>query len=147
MPRGGRRAGAGRKPKTPHLRAIDGGAGKRGLAPMTASATAPVEILEPPATVTGAVLVVWQDLAPAAIVERTLTAATLTAFAMLCRNVVLERKLGSSHTKGNAAHRGMIQRVQADLSAFNLRPCGKALYQPDAQPAANPLTRFTQRRA
>lgn len=146
---GGRRPGAGRKPKSAHLRSIDGGAGKRGPAPASASATAAVEVFDPPASLlTDAALLVWLELAPHAFQARTLTRATTAAFVMLCRNVVTERTLAAG-ASGGSDHRGMIQRVDAELLRFNLAPCGKAIYQPeeDAKPSpVNPLTRFTQRK-
>jgi hypothetical protein len=149
MPRGGRRPGAGRKPKSPHLRAIDGGADHRSPAPSVSTATATIEPFDPPATLKGKALGIWHELAPHAYAARTLTPAMTVAFVMLCRNVALERSLATRRlTKGSADHRGMIQRVEAALLRFNVAPCGKAIYEPEAAAAAptNPLTRFTLRR-
>ena len=149
MPRGGRRPGAGRKPKPTHLRGLDGGAGKRGPVPSSPSATAAVDVFDPPASVTDAALAVWQELAPHAFAARTLTRATTAAFIMLCRNVVAERTLANG-AAGGSDHRGMGKLVDAELLRFALAPCGKAIYEPETPAKAtptNPLARFTQRRA
>ena len=47
----------------------------------------------------------------------------------------------------SAAHRGMIQRVENGLSAFDLRPFGKPIFDPDEEKAApaNPLSKFLNR--
>lgn len=78
-------------------------------------------------------LLMWEQLAPLALERRTLTKATALAFAMLCRNIVLERAMSASVLdRGGSAHRGMIQRIDAELSAFDLRPNGKPLYEPES---------------
>ncbi len=89
---------------------------------------------------------VWVELAPHAFKARTLTPATAFAFKLLCRNVVLERQYAQSVTdKGTANHRGLIQRVDAELLRFNLAPNGKVHEIPE-QPAAaqpiNPLAKY-----
>lgn len=91
---------------------------------------------------------VWMELAPHAFAARTLTKGMMAAFVMLCRNVLIERGLAASHFAGNADHRGMIQRVDGEMAAFGLRPCGKAIYEPESEQAApaNPLSRFTSGR-
>ena len=90
---------------------------------------------------------VWRALAPHAVATRTLTPATALAFQLLCRNILLERELGGRVLdRGSASHRGMLQRVQAGLLAFNLAPCGKAMeVDAPATPVVDPLDRFTKR--
>jgi hypothetical protein len=90
---------------------------------------------------------VWLELAPHASQNRTLTKATALSFRLLCRNIVLERELATSaEHRGGANHRGVLQRVDAELLRFNLSPCGKAIYEaePEAQPV-NPLAKFLKR--
>lgn len=143
---GGRRPGAGRKPKSTHLRGLDGGAGKRKVVGAAKTAlTKPVDEFDAPDSLTHDQRLVWMALAPHAFEARTLTKGTMEAFIMLCRNVVIERGLAASAFAGNADHRGMIQRVDAEMGAFSLRPCGKAIYEADEaeQAPVNPLSRFT----
>ena len=154
---GGRRVGSGRKPVPAHLRAIDGGAGHRTPArevltgvPTTNASTAIAEVEEfdAPDDLSAEARGVWLKLAPLAFKRRTLTRATAYAFELLCRNIVLERRFADSVTEaGSAGHRGMIQRVENGLSAFELRPFGKPILDPEDQTAkpANPLDRFLKR--
>lgn len=146
---GGSRPGAGRKPKSSYLRALDGGAGKRPLRDVPVSAPpVAVDEFDAPDSLTTEQRLVWLELAPHAFAARTLTKGTMTAFVMLCRNVVTERGLAAGALAGTADHRGMIQRVDAEMAAFALRPCGKAIYEaePEEKKPATPLSRFTSRR-
>lgn len=69
---------------------------------------------------------VWLKLAPHAVARQTLTKATAFQFELLCRNVVLERAMaGDVKQRGTANHRGLIQRVDAELLRFDLAPNGK----------------------
>jgi hypothetical protein len=120
------------------------------LAHPSAVAPEPVEIEEfdAPNDLTMDERHVWMELAPHAFKSRTLTKASSLAFRMLCRNVVLEKMYATSVTdRGGASHRGLIQRVDAELLAFGLAPCGKPMA--DATPAkqapVNPLERFLTR--
>lgn len=148
---GGRRPGAGRKPKSAYLRALDGGAGKRPAkseAPPPPPAAA-VDEFDAPNDLDMETRHVWLELAPEASKKRTLTKATALAFKILCRNVVLERQYALSVTdRGSANHRGMIQRVDAELLAFDLRPCGKPIYDGEEQVApANDADAFRKAKA
>ncbi|HVQ14383.1 MAG TPA: hypothetical protein VMS40_12365 [Vicinamibacterales bacterium] len=151
---GGRRPGAGRKPKTAFERAVTGDPGHRGhvlphpSSPPVVPTVAPVEEFDAPNDLTMAERHVWLELAPFAFANRTLTSATSLSFRLLCRNVVLERALAADpKMQGGANHRGLIQRVDAELLRFNLSPCGKALYEAEpSTPAANPLERFLNRK-
>lgn len=137
---GGRRAGAGAKPKTALEHAITGDAGRRGRvlnhpSSSDAPATALVEVEEfdAPDDLTMEQRHVWLKLAPHAFKARTLTRATELAFSMLCRNIALEKRYAESVTdQGSANHRGLIQRIDAELSAFNLRPAGKPIFEAEA---------------
>lgn len=136
MPRGGRRPGAGRKPKSEAERALDGNANHRGrVLPHPAASTyvAPphpptLDEADAPNDLSFDERAVWLELAPHAIANGTLTDATALGFKILCRNVVLERRYATSvNDQGTGNHRGMIQRVDAELLRFNLAPCGKPM--------------------
>lgn len=147
---GGRRVGSGKKLKADLEHAISGTAGARGvvLAHPSSTAIAPIETFDPPKSLRGKARAVWGELAPSAFEARTLTRSTEVSFVILCRNVALERRMATKKWgAGNANHRGMIQRVDAELTKFCLSPFGKPLYA--AQPVAtvNPLDRFTKGRA
>lgn len=83
---------------------------------------------------------VWTQLAPHALAARTLTAGMVTAFALLCRSIVLEKRLSLSTDIGQASHRGMIQRVEAGLVRFGLAPNGKPIT-PEVQ-SVDPFAEF-----
>lgn len=141
MARGGRRPGSGRKPKATHLRGIDGGASHSSRPASTPSAPPAVEpaAVSMPACVTDpAVVAIWDELAPLALEQRTLTPATVRTFALLCRLTVLEATLGAAEA-GSAAHRGVLQRLSALQLQFLLAPCGKPLFEP-AKPVEQPKT-------
>lgn len=123
---GGRRVGAGQK-------------GKRGQVVQHPSAPAspgpPIDTFDPPTSLRGKARAVWLELAPLAFELRTLTRATEVSFVILCRNVALERRMATrKYGAGNANHRGLIQRVDAELAHFCLAPFGKPLS--EAKPAA-----------
>lgn len=137
------------------MRAIDGGAGKRKVlagVPTTNPSTAVAEIEEfdAPDSLSAEARAVWLVLAPLAFKARTLTRRMAYQFELLCRNIVLERRYADSVTDaGSANHRGMIQRVDAELLRFDLSPCGKPVYEAEepsaASASANPLDRFLKR--
>lgn len=152
---GGKRPGSGRKPKSEAERRLDGNAGHRGrvlahpsapdrpvsVAPTAAPPAAPgVEEFDAPNDLTMEERHVWMELAPHAFENGTLTKATSLAFRLLCRNIVLERRYGMSILEaGTANHRGMIQRIDAELLRFSLAPCGKPLSAGDKMPEVDPL--------
>lgn len=108
----------------------------------------PIDEFDVPDSLTLPERQVWLKLAPYAFANRTLTKATGLAFELLCRNVVLEREIAKEPKAiGGPNHRGLIQRVDAELSAFNLRPFGKPIYQeqPVQQPV-NPLEKYLNRK-
>lgn len=151
---GGRRAGAGAKPKSQRERAVSGIRGHAAgrvlsLPPSPPADPGNVDEFDAPNDLTTDERNVWLELAPHAFRNRTLTKATSLSFRMLCRNIVIERALASKvMDQGTANHRGMIQRVDAELLRFNLSPCGRAMYEPAAgegEKPANPLARFLNR--
>ena len=129
---GGRRPGAGAKPKSPELRELQGNPGHRAtvLAHPSALAANPTPVLvieefDAPNDLTTDERLVWLELAPHAFAARTLTKGTALAFKLLCRNVLLERDLRASVLdRGRPAHQGMIAKLDAELLRFNLNPCG-----------------------
>lgn len=159
---GGRRPGAGRKPKDAILRALDGGRASHSRKPATVLPHPSSDGLEPPAPKLPQVdeadapiefdaeeRAVWLELAPHAILARTLTPATSLGFRMLCRNVVMERNYSKSVLeRGSANHRGLIQRIDAELLRFNLAPCGKpiASVEPTEKPIDPLKARYFARR-
>ena len=76
---------------------------------------------------------VWLELAPHGFAAGTLTRATSYGFRLLCRNIVLERELAANvEQRGGANHRGLIQRIDAELARFVLAPMGKPLVEQKA---------------
>lgn len=142
MPRGGRRVGAGRKPKAPHLRAIQGG---RDLAPPVPPEEPPsIDVVTVPTWLTDPETVaLWNELAPLAQERRTLTASTRRSLASLCEKHVMASKLGAVEL-GGSAHARMLKQINTEMLQFGLSPNGKPLYEaPKAQPEQTTgLSRF-----
>lgn len=135
---GGARAGAGRKSKRLAERVLHGTAllrdRKRGL-PV-------VDEFDAPHDLTTDERLVWLRLAPHAFKARTLTAATEYQFVMLCRNIVLERRIAADPEQvGGANHRGIIQRIDAELLRFCLSPIGRPLIE-EAPKVSDPFAEF-----
>ena len=148
MPRGGRRSNGGRKPAGAVELAITGNQHTHGRVLKgpggDGPGVAPPAVFDPPADLNGPARAVWVQLAPHAFAARTLTRGTELAFVLLCHTVVLERTLRTTEA-GGPSHRGLIQRVEGGLCAFNLRPFGKPIYEAAPQAPANPLDRFIQK--
>ena len=131
---GGRRPRAGRPRKTEAEHFVTGDAGRRGrvLTHPNAGGGLPappvVEEFDAPDELTTDERLVWMKLAPFAFQNGTLTPASSVAFVLLCQNIVRERKYGQSLMEcGTANHRGLIQKVEGGLDAFDLRPKGRAM--------------------
>src|SRR6185369_17687391 len=91
---GGARPGAGRKRRDPQAAWLSGAtAGPRPVQQASPPAAGLTGGLKPPTDLRGAALAVWKELAPFAVAEQTLTPATAMAFATLCKNIVILRKL------------------------------------------------------
>lgn len=136
---GGERMGSGRKTKDEALKSLEGtatpGERKRGRT------LPPIEEFDAPNDLDTDERNVWLRLAPGAFHARTLTRATEYAFILLCRNVLLEHEMRKSVAeRGTANHRGLIQRVEAGLTAFGLRALGKPMV--DEEPPADPFGEF-----
>lgn len=146
MPRGGRRPGAGRKPKTwggivPRAPVALVPAGSVVGAPAVVE---PIERFEPVDVLTTEERQVWDRQASHAFDARTLTRATALAFARYCRVVVLEAKEAASSARGGANHRGLLQVLNALETQFLLAPGKRAKGSPAAAglPQAGALARF-----
>jgi hypothetical protein len=145
-----RQPGTGRKAKDPVLRALDGNASRRPVAPPVTAPT-PHRPVRMPATLRPDERKVWRQLAPHAKALGTLTPGTALGFKWLCRNVVLlEACWADGKTRGTAKYLGVLQKVESGLLRFALAPYGKPM--PDAGVAApsapvNPLDRFLKKAA
>ena len=147
MPRGGARPGAGRKPKDAALAKLHGSqrtsvvrfpSAPQKSAAVAQTAAGPVNC---PEELDYAAKAVWANLAPHALAAGTLTVGTSASFAMLCRQVVLEKALSLGRDAGLASHRGMMQRVEAGFVRFALVPMGKPMARP-AEADADPFAEF-----
>jgi hypothetical protein len=137
---GGHRPGSGRKPKDLAAKMLHGTATRAQREAARKPVT--VEEFDAPNDLTTAERLVWLRLAPGAFAARTLTKATEYQFVMLCRNVVLEREIAADASlRGGANHRGIIQRVDAELARFCLAPMGKPIVE-DAPKVEDPFAEF-----
>ena len=151
---GGRRPGAGRPRKSAEEHFVTGDAGRRGrvlehpsaVAPAPAAPLPVLDESDAPNSLTLDERLVWLALAPYAMQAGTLTPASEMAFVLLCKNIVLERLYaGSVQDRGGANHRGLIQRVEGGLDAFQLRPQGRRMPQAETVKPASKLDKFMQR--
>lgn len=160
MARGGRRVGAGRKPKAELLRFIDGNAGRRKRrpgAPANGPGDDPAPVA-PPADLTAEELAVWNQWAPLALERRTLTDSTRFAFEHLCLLEIDRRTLRQRFTQAQRfltdqemglrrEHRALVREINARLKDFMLSPFGKEIYDAGDEAAeVDPLDAFTRRR-
>ncbi|MDH5244826.1 MAG: hypothetical protein OEW98_00120 [Betaproteobacteria bacterium] len=93
---GGKRVGAGRKPKTQKARWLGGNAGKRPLTlvtPERVPAEVPAEALDPPSILTPAELEYWHAWAGLAMGRGLLHAGTLPGFVLLCQQAAFAASL------------------------------------------------------
>lgn len=146
MSRGGSRPGAGRKPKNMEVAALHGSR-QRSVVKFPASggsimppAVVPPDPVAMPADLPSKAALIWGELAPLALAAGTLTEGTATAFGMLCRGVVLERKLAKGRSAGGTNHRGMLQWLAARFKDFAIAPFGKPIVRP--KPAEDAFGEF-----
>lgn len=157
---GGKRVGAGRKSQNQATGELKGSRRARARSKAqsnnqnagnqnepSAITAAEVQIPAPPGSLTLDELAEWNDLAPRAIKEGTLTDATRLALRDLCQARVLKdrllRKIGDQGdvvlaSSGNlAAHplltrfTTLFQRVEAGMIRFRLAPMGKDVTEPE----------------
>jgi hypothetical protein len=178
---GGSRAGAGRRSQNQALGELRGSRRTRARAkksnqgnqaarnqngepPATsvdaAQVVPDVQIPDPPGSLTLDELAVWNEIAPLAAKEGTLSQSTAVALRDLCEAIVLKRKLlrqvgddGIVVTGkgGKRAHplltqfRGLMQRVEAGMIRFKLAPMGKEVVAPEKP--ADPFAEFDSSQA
>lgn len=152
MPRGGRRAGAGRKPKGHDRGVLLGMDGtRRDVEVRLPPAVAPEVrqgLLEPPKDLPDLVKVCWRELAASAIEERTLVPATAAGFVELCIRLANVRALDARIAHVGVAtqdslpylkeRRGQAAQLATSLKDFKLSAFGKPATQDKPKPAANP---------
>ena len=133
MPRGGRRPGAGRKPKPKPINEMQARVLVHPSAPPTTNAVPlpPIEEFDAPDDLTMEERNVWLKQAPHAFRARTLTRGTAMAFERYCKVVVLERNEAKSSGVGGANHRGLLKQI----NAFELQFCLVANGRPMAEAA------------
>jgi hypothetical protein len=132
MSRGGRRIGAGRKPKSKTAKLLQHPSVP--MTPPTTNAPSPIEEFDAPDDLTAEERHIWLKQAPFAFANRTLTRATALAFERYCKVVVLERNEAKSSGVGGANHRGLLKQINAFELQFMLAPSGKAMPSTDLQP-------------
>lgn len=123
MPRGGKRIGAGRKPKSRTAKLLQ----HPSAPPPTTNTPSTVEEFEAPDDLTADERSIWLKQAPHVFANGTLTRATALAFERYCKVVVLERNEAKSSGVGGANHRGLLKQLNAFELQFMLSPCGKAM--------------------
>lgn len=128
MGRGGKRIGAGRKPK-PKVGYELARVLQHPSVPTT-NQTTPIEEFDAPDDLAMDERAVWLKQAPHAFRGRTLTRATALAFERYCKVVVLERNEAKSSGVGGANHRGLLKQVNAYELQFMLTPAGKPMIEP-----------------
>jgi hypothetical protein len=142
VPRGGRRVGAGRKPKNRTANVLQHPSSA--VRPPSTNEASAVEEFDAPNDLAADERLIWLKQAPFAFANRTLTRATALAFERYCKLVVLERNEAKSSGMGGPNHRGLVKQINALELQFLLAPAGKAMPGSDrsATPAADPDDAF-----
>lgn len=136
MAKGGKRIGAGRKPKQQTAKLLQHPSVP--IAPPTTNHASPIEEFDAPNDLTADERAIWLKQAPHAFVNRTLTRASALAFERYCKVVVLERNEAKSSGVGGANHRGLLKQVNAFELQFMLTPSGKAMPVTDQSASSEP---------
>jgi hypothetical protein len=137
--RGGRRIGAGRKPKNRTANVLQH---PSSVAPPSTNEPSPVEEFDAPNDLTAEERAIWLKQAPHAFANRTLTRASAMAFERYCKVVVLERNEAKSSGVGGANHRGLLKQINTYELQFLLMPMGKAMPVPVTASVADPDEAF-----
>lgn len=160
MPRGGARAGAGRKPK-PKPAVVLGMDGGRIATPPPSAAAAPSAdeaLLTPPKDLSPNEVACWKTYAAQALEQRTLTPATVAGFRLLCEQHAFVHELAAEIKRIGAAsvvaekiltqYTKLAARLDASLARFKLTAFGKPADGGPArrQPAPGPWARLAERR-
>jgi hypothetical protein len=125
MPRGGRRAGAGRKPK--NAETVARVLSHPSAPPPTTNGPIEVEEFDAPDDLALEERAVWLKQAPFAFKNGTLTRASALSFERYCKVVVMERNEGKSSGVGGANHRGLLKQINSYELQFMLTPAGKPM--------------------
>lgn len=126
MPRGGRRCGAGRKPKARVLNHPSS------MVPPSTNGPMEVEEFDAPDSLSADARSVWLKQAPHAFKNGTLKRSTAMSFERYCEIVVLERNEAKSSGMGGANHRGLLKQINSYELQFLLTPAGKPVLEPVA---------------
>lgn len=144
MARGGRRVGAGRKPKPK-----EGPNHHQEPARVLAHPSVPttndlpeVEEFDAPNDLSMEERKVWMRQAPFAFQNRTLTRESALSFERYCKVVVMEQHEALSSAKGGANHRGLLKQINAYELQFLLTPAGKPM--PTAAKAEQPASKLSK---
>lgn len=149
MPSGGRRQGAGRKPKAGILLGMDGSRRSQwALSP--APDLEELQILrEPPFGLSPEAAICWRELAPKALERRTLTSVEVAGFTELCirlsRVRALDARIDQLGTATKEAlpylreRRGCAQLLNASLKDFKLTAFGKPVVAEAVKTEVNPF--------
>lgn len=161
MPRGGRRSGAGRKPKSSVLALVTHARSHRGQDDLPPHAGPAALRVEPPPDLPTAERKIWDEWAPSAIAAGTLVAATIGAFVALCELEADRRELRARVVPQGAQPRlpawdnelgvrrevrALALAVRAGLKDFCIAPFGKEVITDSRSlEQDDPLARFLRR--
>ncbi len=144
MPRGGRRIGAGRKPKNKTAKLLHHPSSSPASVLPTTNDPSPVEEFDAPNDLSPEARAIWLKQAPQAFANRTLTRASAMAFERYCEIAVMERDERRSSGRGESNHRGLMKELRELEARFLLIPSGKAMPSSERTPhsAADPDDAF-----
>lgn len=125
---GGARIGAGRKPKDRVLKALAGFAGKRTTKDQqskqrkdAASQPASLPLMPAPADLPADQRAVWEEMAPHAAAQRTLTPEMALAFRDLCEAIVLKRRMLATIEEDGMTYQRKTVHVEREDADTELR--------------------------
>lgn len=143
MPRGGKRIGAGRKPKPKDGNAIARVLAHRSMPagltqPPTTNGPLEVEEFDAPDSLSADAMAIWLKQSPHAFRHGTLKRSTAMAFERYCELAVLERNEAKGSGVIGANHRGILKEIRAYEVHFRLIADGKPVVEPvPASPAVD----------
>lgn len=131
---GGKRVGAGRKPKPK--------AEPARFAPPTTNDQSPIEEFDAPDSLTLEERQVWLKQAPHAFKSRTLTRSTALAFERYCRMVAREAIEAKSSAAEGPNHRGLRKEINTLELQFLLTASGRPLAEAPAEASVDEDDQF-----
>lgn len=145
--------GAGRPRKKPAI--VVGMDGAR-LTPSVAVSVADSPLLEPPDGLATPLQAIWRELAPLAVQQQTLVAATVAGFRELCEQLHVKRQLAVALEQAGAASEAadrilrqyvkVAQRLDGTLARFKLTAMGKPEQTAAKPKAASPWAQVAGRK-